>query len=77
MPSGNHILLFWIAFIFTHPFGATFGDLLTKPLEKGGMIFFRGAASVVTLGLLVLALVISTMSAARTRFSLEPWRKIG
>ncbi|WP_244479355.1 hypothetical protein [Rhizobium sp. Leaf384] len=33
----NHILLFWIAFVFTRPFGATFGDLLTKPLEKGGM----------------------------------------
>ena len=33
----NHILLFWIAFIFTRPFGATFGDLLTKPLNKGGL----------------------------------------
>ena len=31
----NHIVLFWIAFIFTRPFGATFGDLLTKPLDKG------------------------------------------
>lgn len=33
----NHILLFWIAFIFTRPFGATFGDFLTKPLAKGGL----------------------------------------
>ena len=33
----NHILLFWIAFIFTRPFGATFGDFLTKPLSKGGL----------------------------------------
>jgi len=33
----NHILLFWIAFIFTRPFGATFGDFLTKPLSKGGI----------------------------------------
>jgi uncharacterized membrane-anchored protein len=33
----NHILLFWVAFIFTRPFGATFGDLLTKPLDKGGL----------------------------------------
>jgi uncharacterized membrane-anchored protein len=32
----NRILLFWIAFIFTRPFGATFGDFLTKPLSKGG-----------------------------------------
>ncbi len=35
----NQILLFWIAFIFTRPFGATFGDFLTKPLVKGGMDF--------------------------------------
>jgi uncharacterized membrane-anchored protein len=33
----NHILLFWIAFVFTRPFGATFGDLLTKSLSKGGL----------------------------------------
>ena len=29
----NHIVLFWVAFIFTRPFGATFGDFLTKPAE--------------------------------------------
>ena len=33
----NHIVLFWIAFVFTRPFGATFGDFLTKPLAKGGL----------------------------------------
>jgi uncharacterized membrane-anchored protein len=33
----NAILLFWIAFIFTRPFGATFGDFLTKPRSKGGL----------------------------------------
>lgn len=33
----NHIILFWVAFVFTRPFGATFGDLLTKPLDKGGL----------------------------------------
>jgi uncharacterized membrane-anchored protein len=30
-------LLFWLAFVLTRPFGATFGDLLTKPLAKGGL----------------------------------------
>ena len=30
----DDVLLFWIAFIFTRPFGATFGDLLTKLLHK-------------------------------------------
>ena len=32
--SLNQAFLFWIAFIFTRPFGATFGDLLTKPTAK-------------------------------------------
>ncbi|MDD4976827.1 MAG: hypothetical protein PHY93_20900 [Bacteriovorax sp.] len=31
------ILLFWIAFVLTRPFGATFGDLLTKTHDKGGL----------------------------------------
>ncbi|AYN04184.1 hypothetical protein [Flavobacterium sp. 140616W15] len=33
----SHIALFWLAFILTRPFGATFGDLLTKPIQKGGL----------------------------------------
>ena len=52
-------LLFWVAFVFTRPFGATFGDLLTKPLAKGGLNLPRGLASGVTLGLLVAVLVFS------------------
>ena len=31
------ILLFWLAFVLTRPFGATFGDLLTKTHDKGGL----------------------------------------
>jgi uncharacterized membrane-anchored protein len=31
------LLLFWLAFVLTRPFGATFGDLLTKPLDHGGL----------------------------------------
>ena len=30
-------LLFWLAFVLTRPFGATFGDVLTKPVSKGGL----------------------------------------
>lgn len=44
----NRILLFWIAFIFTRPFGATFGDLLTKPFVEGWAQLwkrYRGADS--------------------------------
>lgn len=31
------IFLFWVAFVLTRPFGATFGDLLTKPIDHGGL----------------------------------------
>ncbi|MBF0282469.1 MAG: hypothetical protein HQM07_07905 [Zetaproteobacteria bacterium] len=31
------IILFWLAFVLTRPFGATFGDFLTKPIESGGI----------------------------------------
>lgn len=33
----SSILLFWIAFVLTRPFGATFGDFLTKPTIDGGV----------------------------------------
>ena len=55
----NRILLFWIAFIFTRPFGATFGDLMTKPLAKGGLNFGRGIAALIAAGLLSLVMYYS------------------
>lgn len=30
-------VLFWLAFVLTRPFGATFGDVLTKSTAKGGL----------------------------------------
>jgi uncharacterized membrane-anchored protein len=56
----NQILLFWIAFIFTRPFGATFGDLMTKPLAKGGLNFGRGTAALIAAGLLSFIVYYST-----------------
>jgi uncharacterized membrane-anchored protein len=44
-------VLFWIAFVLTRPLGATAGDLLWKPHEKGGLAL--GSANV-SYGLLVL-----------------------
>jgi len=56
----NHVLLFWVAFIFTRPFGATFGDLLTKPVSEGGLDLPRAYASLITLALLAMVLYVST-----------------
>lgn len=49
----NRVLLFWLAFVLTRPFGATFGDLLTKPLEKGGLGFGTIGSSTILTVLLV------------------------
>jgi uncharacterized membrane-anchored protein len=55
----NDVVLFWIAFVFTRPFGATFGDFLTKPADAGGLNLPREYASMVTLGLLLAVLYVS------------------
>jgi uncharacterized membrane-anchored protein len=55
----NDVVLFWIAFVFTRPFGATFGDFLTKPAHAGGLNLPREYASMVTLGLLLAVLYVS------------------
>lgn len=41
----SRVFLFWAAFILTRPLGATFGDLLDKPLHSGGLDISRPAIS--------------------------------
>jgi uncharacterized membrane-anchored protein len=41
--------LFWAAFILTRPLGATVGDFLDKPIDKGGLDFSRPVATLVLL----------------------------
>lgn len=50
------VVLFWIAFVLTRPFGATLGDFLTKPHEKGGLDFGTVGSSAV-LGAVLLVLI--------------------
>ena len=51
----NTVVLFWIAFVLTRPFGATFGDWLSKPLESGGLnLGTLGSSAVLACTLLVL-----------------------
>ena len=45
--SVSRVFLFWAAFILTRPLGATVGDLLDKPHDKGGLDFSRPLASAV------------------------------
>ena len=50
----NPVVLFWVAFILTRPFGAAFGDLLTKSTEKGGLDLGTLKASIVIFAIFVL-----------------------
>jgi uncharacterized membrane-anchored protein len=65
----NEILLFWIAFIFTRPFGATFGDFLTKPLAKGGLNFSRGIAALVTAAIMFIIMYFSQRNTKKKEVS--------
>jgi len=60
----DRVLLFWVAFVLTRPFGATFGDLLTKPIASGGLNFGTIGASLV-LGTVLVAFVVYTVRAER------------
>ena len=46
------ILGFWLAYIFTRPLGASFGDLLSQPAEYGGM----GLGTIITSALFLAAI---------------------
>jgi uncharacterized membrane-anchored protein len=61
----SRVLLFWVAFVLTRPFGATFGDLLTKSPEKHGLGFGTSGASLILLGLLVALVVYETFGRRR------------
>jgi uncharacterized membrane-anchored protein len=62
----NRVMLFWLAFVLTRPFGATFGDLLTKPLAKGGLGFGTIGSSAILAVLLVAFVTYSIIAGRRT-----------
>jgi uncharacterized membrane-anchored protein len=62
----NRIIFFWIAFVLTRPFGATFGDLLTKPIEKGGLGYGTIGSSIILALLLGVFLIYTISSEKRT-----------
>ncbi|WP_198153152.1 hypothetical protein [Pseudofrankia sp. DC12] len=37
VPVVSEVMLFWVAFVLTRPLGATAGDFLTKPADRGGL----------------------------------------
>ena len=62
----SHIFLFWLAFVLTRPLGATFGDLLTKPIEKGGLNFGTIGSSTLLFVILFVLILISIIQGKQT-----------
>jgi uncharacterized membrane-anchored protein len=62
----NRVMLFWLAFVLTRPFGATFGDLLTKSIEKGGLGFGTAGSSIILAALFVTFVVYTICLEKRT-----------
>jgi uncharacterized membrane-anchored protein len=54
----SRVVLFWAAFILTRPLGATLGDFLDKPLDKGGLDLSRPIATVVLLVAIVVLIAV-------------------
>ncbi|MFG3695345.1 hypothetical protein ACGFZ6_18460 [Stutzerimonas stutzeri] len=55
------VLLFWVAFVLTRPFGATLGDVLTKTPAQGGLGFGTVGSSLILGGILAALVAIATL----------------
>ena len=58
----NAILMFWLAYIFTRPLGASFGDLLSQPTEYGGLGFGTVITSALFLGAIIAIVTYMTVT---------------
>src|SRR5579883_2050160 len=61
----SRVFLFWAAFILTRPLGATFGDLLDKPLNAGGMDISRPLISLAIAAFMAVCLLLLPQRAGR------------
>ncbi len=71
----NAVLAFWLAYILTRPFGASFGDPLSQPASNGGL----GLGTVGTSALfltVILGLVVYMTGAERRRSVLDAARLV-
>ena len=63
--SVSHVFLFWATFILTRPLGATVGDLLDKPVGKGGLAISRPLASAVIAAFIIICILVLPQRAGR------------
>jgi uncharacterized membrane-anchored protein len=71
VPRVSHVLLFWVAFVLTRPFGATFGDFLTKSKAEGGLDLGTLNASLVILALFAVFFAVEMHQIRKSRKLIE------
>ncbi|MQB46447.1 hypothetical protein [Rhizobium sp. ICMP 5592] len=72
----NAILAFWLAYILTRPLGASFGDLLSQPLEYGGLGFGTIVTSALFLAVIICLVIYMTLAQKPVEVNLEASGKI-
>jgi uncharacterized membrane-anchored protein len=69
----NAILAFWLAYIFTRPLGASFGDLLAQPVEYGGLGFGTTITSLLfLLGIAAIVIFMTMTGHGEERVTWQP-----
>ncbi|MCS4093574.1 hypothetical protein [Rhizobium sp. BK176] len=58
----NAVAAFWLAYIFTRPMGASLGDLMSQPVDYGGLGFGTIYTSLFFLGLIIAIVIHMTLS---------------
>lgn len=61
----SRTILFWAAFVLTRPLGAVLGDLLDKPIAKGGMALSRYSASAALVAFVIACILVFKQRPAR------------
>lgn len=63
----SRTVLFWAAFILTRPLGAVVGDLLDKPVSKGGLALSRFSASAALIAFMTACILFLPRRPAKAR----------
>lgn len=58
----NGIFAFWLAYILTRPLGASFGDLISQPVEHGGLGFGTTVTSFIFLASIAALILFMTLT---------------
>ena len=65
----NAILAFWVAYILTRPFGASFGDWLSQPKKYGGLGLGTTGTSIIFL--VIIFLLVTYLSKTQMKIVLS------